>query len=86
MAHSPLGFVPVVGVAFLLFAVIGIGITIFWIIEIVDAASRTFADPNMKIVWLLVIVLLGLPGAIVYHFVGKSQGYLPGKLPPTNYQ
>lgn len=57
--------------------VIGIAATIFWIIEIVDVAQRRFADPNLKIVWLAVIIFGHVLGAIVYYVVGKPQGVLP---------
>jgi hypothetical protein len=29
--------------------------TVFWLVELVDVARRQFSEPNLKIVWLLVI-------------------------------
>jgi len=55
-----------------------IGGMVFWVIQLIDVARREFSDPNAKIVWLLVVILGSVIGALVYHFVGKPQGRLPG--------
>ena len=55
--------------AFLPLFLIGVLFFIFWIIMIVDAAKRKFAESNDKIVWILVLVLVGWIGALVYYFV-----------------
>jgi hypothetical protein len=60
-----------------LYGIFGIIAFVFWVIQLVDAIRRRFVDPNMKIVWILVIVLLNWIGALIYYFVGKSQGDLP---------
>ncbi len=62
--------------------VLALALSVFWIVELVDAARREFRDPNMKIVWLLVIVLSHFIGSLVYYFVGKPMGTLPGQGPP----
>lgn len=36
---------------------------------LVDAASRKFHSDSDKIVWILVIVLVGIVGALIYYFV-----------------
>ncbi|MDQ3815710.1 MAG: PLD nuclease N-terminal domain-containing protein [Armatimonadota bacterium] len=59
-----------------------IGLTIFWIIELIDVARREFPDPNAKLIWLLIVLLAHGIGALVYYFVGKDQGYLPGEGSP----
>lgn len=46
--------------------------TAFWIWMIIDCAKRDFRKDNDKIVWILVIVLLQLLGAIIYFFVVKN--------------
>ncbi len=43
----------------------------FWIWMIIDCAQRDFRKENDKIVWILVIVLLGGIGAAVYYFAVK---------------
>ena len=64
--------------------IIGLAFTIFWIVEIIDVARREFTDPNAKIMWLLIVIFLHGIGALIYFFVGKPQGRLPGEggLPP----
>lgn len=55
----------------LLFLAIGILLTVFWILMIVDCAKRSFKDSTEKVVWILVIILLGAIGAAVYYFAVK---------------
>jgi len=55
----------------LLLMAIAVLATIFWIWMIVDAAKRNFKTDNEKVVWILVIVLVGLIGAAVYYFMVK---------------
>ena len=55
---------------FLLFA-IGIASLGFWIFMIVDVAKRNFKQENDKILWLLVVILAGAIGGLVYYFVIK---------------
>ncbi len=56
---------------FLAIAAIAILALVFWILMLVDSIKRKYKDDNDKIVWVLVIVLLGILGAIVYYFVIK---------------
>jgi len=44
----------------------------FWIISIIDILKSRFAG-NGKIVWLLVVILLGVPGIILYRVIGKKK-------------
>lgn len=53
-------------------AILAILGTAFWIWMIVDCAKRNFKNETDKIVWILVIVLAQLIGAIIYFFVVKS--------------
>jgi hypothetical protein len=52
--------------------IIGLIITVYWIIQIVDCLKSDFSGSN-KIIWILVLILLGPLGAIIYSFVGKDQ-------------
>jgi hypothetical protein len=52
--------------------VIGILAIPFWIISFIDILKGRF-EGNGKIVWLLAIVLLGIPGVILYRIIGKKQ-------------
>lgn len=57
----------------LLIFVFAILATAFWIWMIVDCAKRNFKNENDKILWILVIVLAGIIGAIIYYFVIKYE-------------
>ena len=49
---------------------------------------REFKDPTTKIVWILVIVLVGLLGPIIYLIAGRPMGTKRGPdatPPPTGY-
>ncbi len=48
---------------------IGILFSIFWIMMLVDSATRKFKNSNDKIVWVLVIILTGIIGSLIYYFV-----------------
>lgn len=48
-------------------------ISVFWIVMIVDCAKRNFKNENDKIVWILILIFLGILGAIIYYFVVKRQ-------------
>lgn len=52
---------------------------IFWVVEIVDVARREFPASGTKVGWVLVVVLLGCLGALVYYIFGKSQGKIPAQ-------
>lgn len=56
------------------FAIFGLAILGFWIWMLIDCAQRDFPGPNDKLIWILVIVLAGGIGAIIYYFVGRSKG------------
>lgn len=55
-------------------AIIGLAILafVFWIFMVIDVAKRKFKNDNDKILWILVIVLAGIIGAIIYYFVIKK--------------
>jgi len=66
---------PIVGFATASAILLGILLLIFWIWMIVDCAKRRFRNGAEKIVWILVIILLGWIGALVYFIVIKSINY-----------
>ena len=43
----------------------------FWIWMLVDCATHEPGNSNDKIVWILVIVLAGFIGAVVYYFARR---------------
>lgn len=65
---------------FLAIAMIFVLVFIFWIFMIIDCAKRKFKDDTEKVVWILIIVLAGIIGAILYYFVVKAKGKKKQKL------
>jgi hypothetical protein len=65
------------GIATFLFvafaALFGLALTAFWIWMLVEAATKEPNEGNEKIVWILIIALLGALGAIVYFFVRRPK-------------
>lgn len=58
--------------SFMLFAFLaGAILFAFWIWMIIDCIKRDFKKDVEKVVWILVIVLLGFLGALIYFFVVK---------------
>lgn len=53
----------------------GIGLlgTAFWIWMIIEVATKEPENGNDKIVWILVVVLVGVIGAAVYYFVRRPE-------------
>ena len=45
----------------------------FWIYTIVDVIRSKFNDDTTKIVWLLVVILLGFLGSIIYWVIGRPK-------------
>ena len=58
------------GIIFLILLAIALAVFlyVFWIIMIIDCAKRNFKGDSEKVVWILVIVLLGFLGAAIYYF------------------
>ncbi len=51
---------------------ISLALVAFWVWMLVDAAQRNFKNKTEKIVWLLVIVLGGWVGALIYYIVIRA--------------
>ncbi|HLC52402.1 MAG TPA: PLD nuclease N-terminal domain-containing protein [Candidatus Nanoarchaeia archaeon] len=62
------GFFVGMAIFWFLFMVIGIAGTIFWILMLIDCIRY---ERNDKLVWVLVILLTNLLGALIYYFVVK---------------
>jgi hypothetical protein len=71
------GFVVLAVLAFVA-AIVG-----FWVWMIVDCAQHTPDEGNLKLVWILIIVLTGWIGALIYFFVQRPKNRLrDGYRPP----
>ena len=67
---------------------LAIGMIIFWIIfgiggfilflwALIDVIRRNFTNPNDKILWILLVILLGWIGPILYLIIGRKKGTIP---------
>jgi hypothetical protein len=58
------------GVLMVLFLILaGVLCFVFWLMMLIDAITRKFKDSNDKIIWVLVNILVGIVGALIYYFV-----------------
>jgi sterol desaturase/sphingolipid hydroxylase (fatty acid hydroxylase superfamily) len=62
---------------FFIFITIAVALlgTAFWVWMIIDCANNEPSEGNDKIVWILVIVLAGFLGAVIYYFARR-----PGRM------
>ncbi len=59
--------------AVLLFVGLIIALTIFWILMIVDCATRKKLSDGERVAWILVLVFLHFIGAMVYYLAVKRK-------------
>jgi hypothetical protein len=55
-------------------AIIGFAIFlfVFWILMIVDCATRNFKSDIEKVVWILILIFVHILGAVLYYFIVKK--------------
>ena len=58
-----------IGLLWLLIVIASLALMIWAILDIVKAKNKD----NFKVIWILVVVLLGLIGIIIYYFVGRKE-------------
>lgn len=58
---------------YMAFAACILGLIIFWIIMLVDAIQREYSDSNDKLMWILIVLLTGWIGAIIYYVMVKRK-------------
>ena len=68
-----------IGLLILLMIALFIFLFVFWIKMMIDSIKRDFRNDNEKVVWVIVIVLLGFLGAAVYYFAVKVNDKNIGK-------
>lgn len=56
-----------------LILLLGILYAILWIWAIVDLLKSDFIDPNMKLIWAVVIIFANPIGPFVYFIISKGQ-------------
>ncbi len=52
--------------------VFSIAYLVFWIYCLVDVLRSEFKDPNMKLIWILILLFAHGLGPIVYLILGKG--------------
>ena len=69
------------GMALFVLTIVAIAVLafIFWILMLIDCAKRKFKNNNEKVVWIVVIALLGALGAAIYYFAVKLPDKNKGK-------
>jgi hypothetical protein len=55
----------------ILLAIVGFALLIFWIRILLEVANATFESTNMKILWLLIVIFVGVLGALIYVIAGR---------------
>jgi hypothetical protein len=77
MLNPLVSFSAILIIIWLIFLGLFIAGLVFWIFMIVDVAQRQFPNHDDRVLWILVVVLAGFIGAIVYYFVvkHKDQGH-----------
>ena len=63
---NTLAFTGVPGAAELLLIIILLLPSIFWVWSIIDCATKESSEGNDKVIWILVIVLVGWLGSLIY--------------------
>jgi formate hydrogenlyase subunit 3/multisubunit Na+/H+ antiporter MnhD subunit len=66
-----LGILLILGIILLI--AIPILLSLFWLLMLIDCATKEFKDKTDKIVWILVIILLHIVGAVIYYFAIKRK-------------
>lgn len=67
---------------------------IFWVIfgllgfalflwALIDCIRRQFTNPNDKVLWLVLIILIGWLGPILYLIIGRKKGTIPAESAPA---
>jgi len=69
---GPSMFVLMLLLMFLVFGLV-IFLTVFWVLMIIDCASRKRMSDGERIAWILVLVFLGFLGATIYYFAVKRK-------------
>ena len=58
-----------------IFSVVGFGLFLW---ALIDCIRRQFPNQNDKVLWLVLIILIGWLGPILYLIIGRKKGTIPG--------
>ncbi len=73
----------------LLSVILGAALVVLWLWMLIDCLKRpddkfAYGGNNAKIVWILVIILTGLIGALIYYFLIKKTDNESGRIVDKN--
>jgi hypothetical protein len=68
-----IGAIVIVGAFLLLFAALMLGATVFWILMIVECATKESPSGNDKLIWILIIIFAHGIGALLYYLIRRPQ-------------
>lgn len=58
---------------FLAFVALALAGTVFWILMIIECATKEPSNDNDKLIWILIIIFTHWVGALIYYFVRRPQ-------------
>ena len=61
------------GISELIILLLSIGLFVFWILMLVDCATKMDSADPKKTFWIIIVVLLGVIGAAAYFFGPRSR-------------
>ncbi|OGV71546.1 MAG: hypothetical protein A3K18_22325 [Lentisphaerae bacterium RIFOXYA12_64_32] len=56
-----------------LFVLLGLAVMAFWVWMLIDCATREPSAGNDKVVWVAIILVVHVAGALIYFFVRRPQ-------------
>ena len=57
----------------LFIGLLSLGVTVFWVVFLVEVLRRETDENNVKLLWALVIIFTGWLGAVIYLFVRRPE-------------
>jgi len=58
------------GLLVILFLILtGVLLFVFWLMMLIDSITRKFKNSTDKVIWVLINILLGFLGSLIYYFV-----------------
>lgn len=54
-------------------ALIGLGLTVIWVLTLIEIVRSEFTDKTERIVWLLIVILMPFLGTILYLMIGRKK-------------
>lgn len=65
-------FINNMGGTFIILFIISILYVVFWVYCLVDVLRSEFKDPNMKLIWVLILIFAQGLGPIIYILMGSN--------------